>query len=405
MAQAQYTSQGESTMKNVTADLNRRGPNNTVRVSLRRFAEPPKIGEKYVIVDGEDTFVGIVVEINPAKRVALVDIGLSDVSYHFNQEQSLKEGMTRLANVFITMIFGAVCGALGAQSIYVLIGGSVIASLATLVVGLVFLLPMRIRHEVYAYPEPVPHDLDTLRRSSASQQQSPSQSRPDSSQTTTGVPQSHRRKGKEEFWKDQSLTEQFWGYRPDAPPAPSYAQTMGTTTMEGTEDATKKPHFDTVDYTMIMRKGHQGVPAVPAFVDDSNDRADKEHPMHSNKPMYEDQTVGSESDPQEGSRPFSAADRNDDSAVIVSYEDNYVDLRKYPKPTDAPGNDDMVSGSGSTVVTGPVNPAESFHTVEGDPVADLSPLLEGAPEGDDTQQGQKNPGNPDRTYPPSEFLK
>lgn len=61
-------------MKSVTADLNRRGPAGTVKVSLRRFEEEPTVGDQFVVNDGEDRFVGKVRDIDSSKRVAFMQM-------------------------------------------------------------------------------------------------------------------------------------------------------------------------------------------------------------------------------------------------------------------------------------------------------------------------------------------
>lgn len=61
-------------MKTITADFNRRGPHGTLKISLRRFSETPKVGEQFVVVDGEDRYTGTVRRVNSDSRTVLIDM-------------------------------------------------------------------------------------------------------------------------------------------------------------------------------------------------------------------------------------------------------------------------------------------------------------------------------------------
>lgn len=65
-------------MKSVTADLNRRGPHGAVKVSLRRFSEFPSVGDRFVVNDGDDKFVGTVSAVDSQKRTVLMDMEWRD---------------------------------------------------------------------------------------------------------------------------------------------------------------------------------------------------------------------------------------------------------------------------------------------------------------------------------------
>lgn len=55
-------------MKSINADLNRRGPNDTVIVASRRFEMLPAVGERFIVNDGADKFEGTVTEVHPERR-------------------------------------------------------------------------------------------------------------------------------------------------------------------------------------------------------------------------------------------------------------------------------------------------------------------------------------------------
>ena len=61
-------------MKSINADLNRRGPNGTVQVAMRRFQATPHVGEHFIVNDGEDKFEGTVVKVLADKRFVLLQM-------------------------------------------------------------------------------------------------------------------------------------------------------------------------------------------------------------------------------------------------------------------------------------------------------------------------------------------
>lgn len=67
-------------MKSVSADLNRRGPNGTVRVATRRFDTVPTVGEHFIVNDGEDKFEGTVSEVILEERSVLLKMSWESAS-------------------------------------------------------------------------------------------------------------------------------------------------------------------------------------------------------------------------------------------------------------------------------------------------------------------------------------
>ena len=71
-------------MKTVTADFNRRGPNGTLRVSLRRFAQAPMVDEQFTVVDGEDHFVGTIRSVDRDSRMVIMDMAWEQKSQQYS---------------------------------------------------------------------------------------------------------------------------------------------------------------------------------------------------------------------------------------------------------------------------------------------------------------------------------
>lgn len=85
-------------MRNVKADFNRRGPDGTVKVSLRRFSGTPAVGEEFIAVDGEDMFVGRVKSVDPDTRTVLMDMNWGQ-ALRIYLSSSSPQDIRRTANV------------------------------------------------------------------------------------------------------------------------------------------------------------------------------------------------------------------------------------------------------------------------------------------------------------------